>query len=548
MSFLKPSLLFLSIVVGVLVSACDSPPEISNTALINNPNEHVPLAGILSFTSDTPVRATLTITDGEKSQTVTPDPAFSLDHKIPVLGLRPGKTHSVVLTVTDEKEKSMVVDTLEITTPALPDDFPPIRLTAIEKDALEPGITLLNLFRWTGPFDDDMHWGLLIGLDEDGEVVWYYKADYGIAEGRRMRNGNLFFGSHSDGRMYEVDMLGNELNIWQPAGVMEEIPENSIAVDTDCFHHDVIELASGNFLGLGLEVIRYEDFPLELPPGTKRGAVNTANDEIIEFARDGSTVRKYSVANILDPERLGEGSMSRDFYKEVYKNTYDSLDLPIDLTHSNAIYYIEQEDAALVSSYNHCVIYKVDMKTGEIIWMLGDDYGWKEPWSDKLLTAVGDVTWPCHQHGLEMTPRGTLLMFDNGASRSMPGQEGGLTPDKMYSRAVEYRINEAEGTVEEVWTYGPEQEHFSSVFICDADYMPETGNVLITDGGRFMDEDGNPMNTFGGHQWGRVFEVTYEEDPRKVWEIEIKDPEQRYSIYRAQKLKSLYPKLDEPTG
>jgi hypothetical protein len=180
--------------------------------------------------------------------------------------------------------------------------------------------------------------------------------------------------------------------------------------------------------------------------------------------------------------------------------------------------------------------------------MLGDDYGWKAPWSEKLLTPVGDVTWPCHQHGLEMTPRGTLLMYDNGASRSMPGQEGGLTPDKMYSRAVEYRINDAEGTVEEVWTYGPEQEQFSSVFICDADYMPETGNVLITDGGRFMDDDGNPMNTFGGHQWGRVFEVTYEEDPRKVWEIEIKDPEQRYSIYRAQKLKSLYPALDDPTG
>jgi hypothetical protein len=102
--------------------------------------------------------------------------------------------------------------------------------------------------------------------------------------------------------------------------------------------------------------------------------------------------------------------------------------------------------------------------------------------------------------------------------------------------------------VEEIWSYGPDQEHFVSPFISDADHLPETGNVLIADGGRFKDSEGKPMNTFGGHQWARILEVTYGEDTRKIWELVIYDPEVRYSMYRAQRFRSLYPKLDRATG
>jgi hypothetical protein len=33
-----------------------------------------------------------------------------------------------------------------------------------------------------------------------------------------------------------------------------------------------------------------------------------------------------------------------------------------------------------------------------------------------------------------------------------------------------------------------------------------------------------------------------------VWELVIDDPGGRYAIYRSQRFKSLYPKLDVPTG
>ena len=124
-----------------------------------------------------------------------------------------------------------------------------------------------------------------------------------------------------------------------------------------------------------------------------------------------------------------------------------------------------------------------------------------------------------------------------------------MPEEQRYSRVVQYVIDEEAGTVEEVWVYGPEHERFLSPFICDADHLPETGNILITDGGHMSGEDGEPVTEFQEAYlyWGRVLEVTHDEK-EKVWELIIKHPDVGYSIYRGQRLKSLYPKLDHPTG
>ena len=49
--------------------------------------------------------------------------------------------------------------------------------------------------------------------------------------------------------------------------------------------------------------------------------------------------------------------------------------------------------------------------------------------------------------------RGTILCFDNGNHRAQPF----ATPTpaaKNYSRAVEFAVDEANGTVRQVWSYG----------------------------------------------------------------------------------------------
>lgn len=87
-----------------------------------------------------------------------------------------------------------------------------------------------------------------------------------------------------------------------------------------------------------------------------------------------------------------------------------------------------------------------------------------------------------------------------------------------------------------------------SPFISDADWLSETGNVLVTDGGRMVGAEGQQLRNFGGRNWGRVIEVTHGENSEKVWELVIDDPARGYSIYRAQRIKSLYPSLDVPVG
>ena len=544
---LKLNRFALMAALGILtLLSCAGPPVATNVQLVPNPNKNAPLAGILTFNTDRPVSTTITIDDGMTQQIVQPDDSLKTDHEVLVLGLKPGKLHQITATLKDKNGRELVLDSLTIETPPMPDDFPSLELVQEKTGEMEPGITMFTVFRWKEPFDDDSDWGYAIAVNEAGEVVWYLKADHWIDEVRRKHNGNLMFGGVDDGRLFEVDMLGNIVQEWYSSGaVTKPIAEGSIAVDTDMFHHDVIELASGNFLGLGLEVRSLEDFPVEYPPSEKKQTADVAGDVIIEFAPDGSTVRKWSMVDILDPRRLGEGSLSGDHYYDIYNEVYDPL--PYDITHCNAIYYIEEEDAVLVSSNFQCAIYKIDMKTGSLKWILGDPTGWEKPWSDKLLKPKGDFTWPCHQHGMELTPQGTLLLCDKGGARFIPPNPP-MPKEDRFSRALELRVDEVAGTVEEVWTYGPEKERFVSPFISDADYLTNTGNILITDGGRFKDKEGNLMPTFGGHQWARILEVTKKPSTEKIWELHIYDPEIRYSVYRAQRFYSLYPNRDRPTG
>jgi len=522
------------------MSACAGPPAASDVTLIANPNPSAPLAAVLGLTSDRPVIVTLTVETSDHRQTVTPSRQPATHHEIPVLGLRPGRVHAVTASITDESGHTTVLEPLHVTMPPLPDDFPPIRLTVQQRDAMEPGVTLVHYFRWNSPTEDDPDWGLAVAVDAAGEVVWYYRAEHFVDELKRLPNGDFFY-STDDG-MYAIDMLGNVKRRWHTSYTPpDRIGEGSVLIPTDTFHHEVLYLPErGTFLALGLESREYDDFPLEYPPGTSRGTDRVSADEIIEFTPDGQVVTRIATLDLLDPRRLGYGSLGRDFYDHVYEDVYEPM--PVDLMHSNALAWLPDDNAVVVSSNFQGVLYKVDLASGTLRWLLGDPTGWNPPFAEKLLSPKRDVGWSYHQHGVDLTPRGTLLLFDNGGERAIPPNPG-MPPETRYSRAVEYRVDDAGGSVEEVWSYGPAQERFISPFISDADHLPETGNVLITDGGRIAGPDGEVMATFGGRHWARVFEVTYD-GKEKVWEIVSDDPGRAFSVYRAERRRSLYPELD----
>ena len=73
-------------------------------------------------------------------------------------------------------------------------------------------------------------------------------------------------------------------------------------------------------------------------------------------------------------------------------------------------------------------------------------------------------------------PNGNILVFDNGTYRNFEDKN-------RYSRAVEYKIDEENRTVQQVWQYGKERgvDFYSSV-VSDVDFMPDSQHVLVTSG------------------------------------------------------------------
>ena len=138
-------------VSGLMTVGCGGPPVASDVTLTPNPNPNAPLAGILTFTSDRAVVPTLFIDDGEHQQRVTPNEEPRTEHETLVLGLRPARRHTVTVTIRDERGRESVLEPLEIATPPLPDDFPPIVVTHRRPAAMEPGMTMFSVFRWAGP-------------------------------------------------------------------------------------------------------------------------------------------------------------------------------------------------------------------------------------------------------------------------------------------------------------------------------------------------------------------------------------------------------------
>ena len=523
-----------------LVAACSRPPAItSEIELEMNPSGRTPLAGILRFTTDIPSRATLTIGDGENSTTVRPDDAFTTEHTLMVLGLRPGRSNTIDIQIESERGKFGEPAQKTVQTEPLPDYFPPVDVVLSRPARMEPGVTLVTFSRIIDQVPDE-EFGLILAFDAQGETVWAYEADHGPDEPRRLANGNLLYQDFNHGA-YEIDMLGNMVNRWHATETNKPVPDGAIPIAIHNFHHDLVQMPSGNYLALSTEPREFEDYPTsEEDPEAPRETATVIGDVLVEFRPDGTVVRDWKFFDLLDPYRIGYDSLNTGFYEEDYE---DLLEEPgHDWAHSNAVLYLPEEDAAIVSVKHQSTVLKLDLGEGNIEWMLGTPEGWKTPWDELFLEPQGDVTWFWDQHAPEITAAGTLMLFDNGSARALPPNPP-LPPDENYSRAVEFRIDEANRTFEEVWSYGePGENSFYSTFVCEADTLPQTGNVLINVGGQVRKPDGSRgEGPFDGQVWATIMEVTHTSPAERVWEIVIDDPAVSWIVYRVERMPDLYP-------
>lgn len=510
--------------------------------IAQNPNRRAPLIAIVDLKATTDVIPTLQIEDGERRWKQTGSSEASRTHRIAVTGMHPGRHHRIRVRIESSETGTYdLSEPLVFDTPSLPGNFPPIETRVSQPERMEPGVTLFPATLWLND-KSTMSYGYLIAVDAEGEVVWYLDTGHRIADVRVLRNGHLLYLHASFKYALEVDLLGNIIRQWHSSRTAKAPNRRSVPVYIDSMHHELLELPDGNLMALATELRQFEDFPTSVTdPKAPRGEAYVVCDEVVAFRpEDGWILGRWPLADLLDRDRLGHLSLT-DFWKGHYGSRVRGTSR--DWSHANGLAY-DHEAGAMIVSIRHldCLI-KIDRSTGDLVWMLGDPRGWGEAWQKYFLNPDGALEWPRHQHAPELTPAGTILLYDNGNFRA-PAFEQATPAVENQSRVVEFGVDERNRTVAQVWEYpGTCDDAFYCPFYGEADLLPGTGNVLITDGGHIELEHGTPHDKVpGDRQWARIFEVTRTEPPKKVFEIVCDSgPESRlgWSIYRSIRIKEL---------
>ena len=348
-------------------------------------------------------------------------------------------------------------------------------------------------------------------LDPEGRIVHRWTHDEGVQYAKLLPGGNVLF--HTANPVHFMD--AEEVS---PVGVIGGHAHALIEQDwdgntvweyrNDQQHHDFVRLDNGNTV-----ILHWELLPDEIRRQVQ-GGFQGANDPdamvgdlVREISPDGETVREWRSWEHFD-YRL---------------DVICPLERRREWTHANAV-SVASDGRWLVSMRQTDTVVIANPDSGEIEWRWGPG-----------------VT--SHQHHFTELENGNLMLFDNGNYRARPYEEK-LPADRNYSRVVEYDIDEEAMTVRQVWSYGgPGEEAYYCPFICGAEALPVTGNVLACFGGLLGDEDGGVSEDPGrGIGSARIVEVTHDDDPEVLFELFLDQRDERkgWDVYRAVRFASLY--------
>ncbi len=404
------------------------------------------------------------------------------DHGIWLVGMRPNTTYTVRAVALVDGVEVGASEEQQVTTGALPPEILPFSVDVSDASRVSPGVTIFVPIE--SPFDFFADTLTYVGVDAEGFVVWYYQTPIDTPKvnpiARMLPDGTLLVGIYHGFR--NISIAGETL--W-------EVTSDDVGIGG--FHHDAWLMPGGNLLVIGGE--RREIQVEELG-----GAVNVDTDTIYEVTREGEVVWQWDYLEHMGDQRF-PGPLSRT----------PNMGGAYEVTHSNAVTYLPEDDAVLLSVRNQSWILKIHRQTSQVLWVLG-------PGGDFSLVsedASGLDTWFFSQHAPELGPDGTVLVYDNGNDRPPPEAP-------RFSRAVQYRLDTERMEAEAQWQYVTD---VYTPFLGDANLL-EGGNVLVCVGGVGTD----------GQTPAEIVEVTGDASPAEVWRLSY--PE--HIIYRAVRVPSLY--------
>jgi len=552
-----------ALLISVIAACNQDSGFLSAPEIRQNPNPRVPLAAVLTYDAGSSTTTKIEVSGGEDKWIIEldDDPTQGL----PIVGLKPATAYRFVVTAIRENGDTLTAPPLSYETPALPPglgDFPPLDVKTTKPSEMEPGVTFLSIRRrvpgrphWLTPAQRrySAGWGIIVALDPYGDVIWYYEADRRVAGIDRLRNGNLLF-HQTDARSLEVDILGNTVTEWYAADRPFDPPENPDAVpirNAQTIHHQPLETPMGTFLSFSANARLIEDYyTSEYDPEAPRADALVMGDDIIEFDGEGNELWRWSTWDHLDPFRIGYE------LTEAYWHVRGFPD-HLDWTHGNGLEYDPRDDSIIINLRHQDALIKIDRKSGEIVWILGEHTDWSEELQKKLLTPVGEpFRWIYHAHNPRLTDSGTILLFDNGKFQARPFRPY-AEPEDTYSRTVEFEVDEEAMTVRQVWASHDEvtPDNCYSFAMGDAHWLPKTDNYLVVDSICDYREKGLTQNEFDYSKrhivdvvsWARVREYGSRDADDVVFEVEVRDKTEilQWQIFGGFRTPSMY---HEPTA
>jgi hypothetical protein len=480
------------------------------------------LAGKLSIATDVPSRVSVTVSNANESWTRS-FYDYTNSHSIPLYGFKAAQTNYVTAIVRDKFGNSATnSNPLVLVTDPLPSDFPRLTLLTNQPEQMEPGYTLFRLI------NQNTQRGYLVIVDNSGEVVWY-SSRTSTAEIRQLADGNLFIPLNTS--FVEFTLFGDTVKTWNVPPLYP--------VDI----HDGVVTPHGTILYLNDAARSVTNFPSSSSnPAAPRQTTNVMFNRVVEVsASNAALVSVWSPIDHLDPTRI-------DYLTFTVANS-----LGVDCEHANAIIEDPRDDSLIVSMRHQDAVIKFSRSTGALKWILGPHENWGPQWQPYLLTPVGSpFEWHYGQHAPTLTPKGTLLLYDDGNYRASPFAVP-LPDASNYSRAVEYDIDETNMEVSQVWDYG--RTNGESIFtdrVGNAEWLTNSGNVLITYGYVLYDQGVHPSAAAPAATMLRIQEVTHNDDPRVVFDLACFDYTNTTAAYRgtagyrSHRIPDLYGHLPQP--
>lgn len=387
-------------------------------------------------------------------------------------GLAPGVEHEVELSLSDEQGGEAQRYSSSFTTLApLPGYLDSFTITSADPAAV---VADYRLFDLSVLFSEDALG--VFAVDNQGVTRWYLGGPPmstglpALWTGLSLRDSGEILLVRDDAALI-VDELG-----------VEQLRVEASALGLPGFHHDILELPSGNFVALSFS-FRDIDYGPE-------GVLPVAGDVVVEFTPTGELVWMWDSFDHLDTNRRAE-----DFWGDFVIVDPDTGVEHHDWTHANGLIYAPSRDELLVSLRHQDWLLALDRETGEIRWRLGPEGDF----------ALSEGTWFWHQHSPQWQADGSMLLYDNGIG------DPALPIEQARSRVARYALDMAAMSAALVWE--DDAEPFLSTVAGDADHT-SGANLLALDSLIAAD----PLDPLAG-AYMRIRELDPERSPTQVWSL-----------------------------